>query len=303
MKGVVERIVTKVSADRAGPATAADAVAIEEPLEIRVASDPVAITMRTPGDDARLALGFLLAEGIIQSIADVGSVAHCGRPGDEGFGNVIDVIAAPGVLLDIEKVQASRRGTLTTSACGVCGRRSVDDLLAVCGAVPWGASVDVRVLSASTERLRTAQHNFSRTGGVHAAAALSCEGEVLAAFEDVGRHNAVDKVIGALLSEGLVPSDPSKRLGRGLPPLARDRVPCLLAVSGRASFEIIQKAAVARIPIVASVSAASSLAVDLAHRSQVTLAAFVRSGSFNLYTHPERISGLPGVPSIHTPPR
>lgn len=291
VKGVVERGVTQIG-ERAQARARSDLVAIEEPLEIRVATEPVAITMRTPGDDERLALGFLLSEGIIHSIDDVGSVVHCGRPGDEGFGNVIDVTAAPGVTLDVDKVQASRRGTLTTSACGVCGRRSVDDLLAVCGQVPFNGTVEVRIVAAATERLRDVQRNFSHTGGVHAAAALNASGEVLAAFEDVGRHNAVDKVVGALLSERLVPMDPFSRLAKGREPLSPDRIPVILAVSGRASFEIVQKATVARIPIVASVSAASSLAVDLAQRSRVTLAAFVRGGALNVYSHPGRIAGM-----------
>ncbi len=291
VKGVAERGVTQIGG-HAGASTRSDWVAIEEPLEIRVATEPVAITMRTPGDDERLALGFLLSEGIIRSIDDVGSIAHCGRPGEEGFGNVIDVTAAPGVSLDVDKVQASRRGTLTTSACGVCGRRSVDDLLSICGEVPFGGTVDVRVIAGATERLRDVQRNFSRTGGVHAAAALNASGEVLAAFEDVGRHNAVDKVVGALLSERVLPLDLFGRLAQRQEPPAPNRVPALLVVSGRASFEIVQKATVARIPIVASVSAASSLAIDLAKRSRVTLAAFVRGGGLNVYTHPDRISGL-----------
>jgi FdhD protein len=268
-----------------------DWIAVEEPLEIRVATEPVAITMRTPGDDALLALGFLLSEGIIRSIDDVGSVAHCGRPGEEGFGNVIDVTAAPGVSLDVDKVQATRRGTLTTSACGVCGRRSVDDLFAICGLVPPGPILDLHVVASGTERLRNAQHNFSQTGGVHAAAALNAQGDILAAHEDVGRHNAVDKVVGALIQKRLVSAESAIRLGNR-PAIAADSAPALLVVSGRASFEIVQKATVARIPIVASVSAPSSLAIDLAQRSGITLAGFVRHGSLNAYTHPERIAGL-----------
>ncbi len=288
LKGVVEREVTQMGGDR--PAVAKrDSIAIEEPLEIRVATEVVAITMRTPGDDARLAVGFLLSEGIVRSIDDIGSVAHCGRPGDEGFGNVIDVTPAPGVSLDVEKVQATRRGTLTTSACGVCGRRSVDDLLAICGVVPFGAPIDLRVLASATERLRETQRNFSQTGGVHAAAALNAEGEMLAAFEDVGRHNAVDKVVGALVFDGLVAAESAIRVAGHRVPL-RDRAPAVLVVSGRASFEIVQKATMARIPVVASVSAASSLAIDLAQRSRVTLAAFARGGNLNVYTHPERIA-------------
>src|SRR5205823_14865975 len=126
---------------------------------------------------------------------DVSAVAHCGHLGDEGYGNAIDVTAAPGLVLEIEKVQASRRGTLTTSACGVCGRASIDDLLARCGRLPESAAIAGSLVAEATERLRGLQPNFARTGGVHAAAAFSASGEVLASAEDVGRHNAVDKVV------------------------------------------------------------------------------------------------------------
>jgi FdhD protein len=287
MKGVTERTVTKIANRERG--ARADAVAVEEPLEIRVAGEAVAITMRTPGDDARLAVGFLFAEGILRSIDDLGSVVHCGRPGDEGYGNVIDVSAAPGVALDVDKVQASRRGTLTTSACGVCGRRSVDDLVALCGRLPPDGIFELSVLATATERLAVAQRNFSQTGGTHAAAALNAQGEVLAAFEDVGRHNAVDKVVGELVMKRWVARD--RELRPSAVP-APEHAPALLVVSGRASFEIVQKATVARIPVIASVSAASSLAIDLANQSGITLAGFVRGGGLNVYTHPERIRGL-----------
>jgi FdhD protein len=268
MKGVGQRKVRRVRPG-APPVDELDPVAIEEPLEIRVAQDPVAVTMRTPGDDARLTVGFLFAEGIIRGVDDVSSVAHCGRPGDEGYGNVIEVTAAPGLVLEIEK---SRRGTLTTSACGVCGRTSIDDLLKRCGPVPAGAPLPVERVAAAVEKLRDLQPNFAKTGGVHAAAAIDATGAVLASAEDVGRHNAVDKVVGALLH--------GKKLGQA----------ALLAVSGRASFEIVQKAAMARIPIVASVSAASSLAIDLAEKTGIALATFTRDGAFNLCTHPERVT-------------
>jgi len=261
-----------------------DDVAVEEPLEIRIHGDPVATTMRTPGEDRLLALGFLFSEGILRSRDDVSSVAHCGHPGEEGYGNVIEVTPSPGARIELEKVSASRRGTLTTSACGVCGRRSVEDLVAACGTVGFDAlRVPAARIAQAPESLRKAQTNFARTGGVHAAAALSLEGELLAAFEDVGRHNAVDKVVGALLLGNRVGTPFSS------PPVEDARRAVLLMVSGRASFEIIQKAAVARIPLVASVSAASSLAVDLARRTGVTLATFVRDGHFNLFSHPERI--------------
>jgi FdhD protein len=266
-------------------APALDTVAVEEPLEIRVAGEPVAVTMRTPGDDARLALGFLFAEGVIRSIDDVGTVAHCGVPGEEGYGNVLDVRPGPGVALDPDHLLLSRRGTLTTAACGVCGRRSIADLVARCGRLPEGPAVPVQVLLQATQGLREQQAIFARTGGTHAAAALSIRGEVLASFEDIGRHNAVDKVLGLLLA--------GRRIGAGALP---GEAPAVLAVSGRASFEMVQKAAVARVPILASVSAASSLAIDLARATGLTLAAFVRGRSLNVYAGPERIEGWqPGL--------
>lgn len=283
-RGVAWRTVRRFG-DTGPGAPEEDAVAVEEPLEIRVGGDTVAVTMRTPGEDRRLAVGFLFSEGILRSVDDVGSLFHCGRPGEEGYGNVLEVVPAAGVVLEVERVAASRRGTLTTAACGVCGRRSVEDLLTVCAPLPPGPPVSAAVVARATERLRDVQRNFERTGGVHAAAALDEAGEVLAAFEDVGRHNAVDKVVGALVLEGVVRSPRAVGGGAKAP-----RVPRVLAVSGRASFEIVQKAAMARIPVVASVSAASSLAIELAERSGVTLATFVRGGRFNVYTHPERLA-------------
>jgi len=259
---------------------ATDAVAVEEPLEIRVAGDAVAITMRTPGADAQLAAGFLYSEGIIRSLDDLGTLSHCGRLDEEGYGNVLDVIPAPGVHLDLERVQATRRGTLTTAACGVCGRRSVDDLLALVAALPLVERIPRQLVAAAPELLRAAQGNFDRTGGTHAAAILAVNGSTLAVHEDVGRHNAVDKVVGTLLLQA--------RLGSPRAPVAGPAA-AVLVVSGRSSFEMVQKAAMARIPVLASVGAASTLAIDLAQRAGVTLAAFVRSGTFNVYSHPERL--------------
>jgi len=261
---------------------ATDAVAIEEPLEIRIAGDAVAITMRTPGADAQLAAGFLYAEGIIRSMDDLGTLSHCGRVGEDGYGNVLDVIPAPGAHLDLERVQATRRGTLTTAACGVCGRRSVDDLLALVSPLSVVERIPRRLVATSPELLRAAQATFSRTGGTHAAAILAADGSTLAVHEDIGRHNAVDKVVGTLLLAG--------RLGNPRSPVA-SLPPAVLVVSGRSSFEMVQKAAMARIPVLASVGAATTLAIDLATRAGVTLAAFVRSGTFNLYSHPERLVG------------
>ncbi|MCI0670056.1 MAG: formate dehydrogenase accessory sulfurtransferase FdhD [Myxococcaceae bacterium] len=279
---LTSRPVLRVTAGECGP-HGEDSVAVEEPLEIRVAGEPVAITMRTPGDDARLAVGFLFSEGIVRSIDDVGTVAPCGRPGDEGYGNVVDVTPAPGVVLDVERVETSRRGTLTTAACGVCGRRAVDDLLARCGRVTEATRVPASLVAEAPVILRRTQALFSRTGGVHGAAALGAGGEVLAAFEDVGRHNAVDKVVGELLHTRRIGTHTLERPSPGGPR------PAVLVVSGRASFEMVQKAAMAGIPVVASVSAASSLAVDLAERTGIALATFVRDGRFNLHTHPMRV--------------
>ncbi|MFW5920849.1 MAG: formate dehydrogenase accessory sulfurtransferase FdhD, partial [Polyangiales bacterium] len=272
-KGIAERPVRRLHADGPDAEPEPDTLVVEEPLEIRVAGEPMAITMRTPGDDHRLAVGFLFCEGVIERLADVGGVAHCGRPGDESWGNVVDVVPAPGTVLDPDRLAQSRRGTLTTAACGVCGRRSIDDLLARVERLEAAPQIPREVLAQSTERLRRGQDNFARTGGIHAAAALTEGGEVIVLAEDVGRHNAVDKVVGALLYDGIV--------GHGAAP-DPSRRPGVLVVSGRTSFEIVQKAAVAGIGAVAGVSAPTSLAVDLARRAGITLAGFVRDGRLNL---------------------
>ncbi|MBN4049508.1 formate dehydrogenase accessory sulfurtransferase FdhD [bacterium AH-315-N03] len=266
MQNVTQR---KVSRD--GEEEELDSIAVEEPLEIRVAGDALAITMRSPGEDRFLAVGFLHAEGVIESIADVGSVAHCGRPDEEGFGNVIDVTPGPGVVLDPSKLELSRRGTLTTASCGICGRRSIDDLIGRVGPVGRNVSVARAVIAAAPDRLLESQRAFATTGGVHAAAAHRPDGSVVAHAEDVGRHNAVDKVVGKLLYEATL-----------------EEV-AFLMVSGRVSFEIVQKAAAARVPIVAAVSAPTSLAIDLAERAEITLLAFVRGGRMNVYCHAHRL--------------
>ena len=275
MPGVTERKIRSASAT-ALLDERIDAVAVEEPLEIRLAGEPLAITMRTPGEDRQLALGFLFSEGLIATRADIGSVAHCGRPGEEGYGNTIDLIPGPGAVIDPERMLRSRRGTLTTAACGVCGRRSIDDLMARMPYLEAGPVLGLDLLARSPKILAEAQPHFDRTGGIHAAAALLADGQVAAVAEDVGRHNAVDKVVGALLLGG--------QLGEG-----PGRSPALLVVSGRSSFEIVQKAAMARIPCVASVSAPTSLAIDLADRIGITLAGFVRDGQLNVYTHRSRL--------------
>ncbi len=273
MKGVARREVRRV-ASGVLQAPAEDDVVAEEPLEIRAQGETLAITMRTPGADRELAVGFLFAEGVIESRDDVGRVSHCGRPDQEGYGNTIDVVPGPGVSLDIERLSATRRGTLTTAACGVCGRRSVDDVIARCAALPVEAgAIAADTILAAVEGLRGRQPNFSRTGGIHGAALHDAQGKVLAAFEDIGRHNAVDKVVGALVIGGRVPGSEA----------------ALLVVSGRASYEVVQKASAARVPVIASVSAASSLAVDLARATGITLCGFVRDGKMTVYSHAERI--------------
>lgn len=242
-----------------GGSSAADVVVVEEPLEIRVAGDTVATTMRTPGHDRELALGFLFAEGVLGSRDDVSAIAHCGRTSDEGYGNTIEVTPAPGARLDLDPApRETRRGTIT-AACGVCGRRTIEDLLARAGRVPDGPTIPLAAVALAVSRLRDAQPVFARTGGCHGAALAGFDGVIHAVHEDVGRHNAVDKIVGAELLAGRVP--------------LADRV---LVVSGRVSFEIVQKAAMAKIPAIAAVSAASSLAIETALRTNVMLVGFVR---------------------------
>ncbi len=285
-RGAVRRRMTRVREAGAREGRL-DAVVVEEPLEIQVDGETVATTMRTPGRDADLALGFLFAEGIIAGAGDVGSVAHCGRPGEEGFGNTVPVRSSGGHVIDVDRVLEGRRWTTTTSACGVCGRRTIDDLLARVTPVPPGGRVAPHQVLAAMRRLAAAQPVFARTGGLHAAAALDGAALVEAA-EDVGRHNAVDKVVGALLRRG--------RVGQGG---ALGPPPTLLAVSGRTSFEIVQKAIAAGIACVAGVSAPSSLAVDLAARGGVLLIGFVRAGAFNVYAGEERLLDEPGAAEMH----
>jgi len=272
VKGVGRREVRRIAGGVAQPA-ADDDVVVEEPLEIRAAGETLAVTMRTPGHDRELAIGFLFAEGVIASRDDVSRVAHCGRPDQEGFGNTIDVAPAAGAEFDIERVSLTRRGTLTTAACGVCGRRSVQDVIDRCSVLPEGPPIDASALAAAMDKLRSFQPNFSRTGGIHAAAALDAELTPLAAFEDIGRHNALDKDAGRWLLAGKRPASES-----------------VLVVSGRAGYEIVQKSIAAGIPVLAAVGAPSSLAVALAREFNQTLVGFLRGQRFNVYSAPERLT-------------
>ena len=258
-----------------------DQVVVEEPLEIRISGETLAITMRTPGHDFDLVLGFLWAEGIIRAREDVSSIAHCGRTGTQEKENTVDVKLVPGLrtpLDDIDPPLFARRGTITTSACGVCGRRSIDDLLARFERLADGARLSRAAVTAAVAGLRDRQPIFARTGGCHAASLLTMSSEHVATFEDVGRHNAVDKVVGSRL-RAEVGERPALPLSDHL-----------LVVSGRSSFEIVQKAIAAGIPVVASVSAPSSLAVSLASQANVTLVGFARGDAMTVYTGASRIT-------------
>jgi len=258
---------------------AEDDVAVEEPLEIRVAGEVVGVLMRTPGDDHRLALGWLFSEGLLSSADDVSAVFHCGRADDEGYGNAIEIAPSSSGGIDLSRLDTSRRSFTAGSACGVCGRKAVEDLVQGLPSPEPGYSVSMSEVAARVEELRRNQPVFQATGGAHVAALWARDGSLLAAHEDVGRHNAVDKVVGALL----VARTEARRGGQPVPE------PGLLAVSSRAGLEIVQKAARARVPVVATVSAPTSLAVELARTAGLTLAAFVRGGGMNVYAGAERI--------------
>jgi FdhD protein len=246
-----------------------DAIAVEEPLEIRISEETLAITMRTPGHDRELVLGFLLAEGVIAKASDVSSIAHCGNTGAEARENTIEVTLAPGVRapIDRETGHLARRGTIVSSACGVCGRQSIDDLLARISPIATSTPPARTRIVDAVARLREHQPIFAATGGCHAASLVRFDGTHVATFEDVGRHNAVDKVVGSQVRIHAIP-------------LAEH----VLVVSGRSSFEIVQKATSARIPVVVSVSAPSSLAIDLARRANLTLCGFARGDRLTVYS-------------------
>jgi FdhD protein len=247
-----------------------DVVAGEEPLEIQLGGAPLAVVMRTPGHDEELALGFLVTERVVASPAEVDSVRHARTGADPDTGdNVVRVLLAPGVRVDLD---ALRRNLYASSSCGICGKATIANALASAPPLADASRFEARFFPALPERLRAAQPAFSDTGGLHAAALFAPGGELLVAREDVGRHNAVDKVIGWALREGRLP-------------LAGH----VLLVSGRISYELVQKALVARIPVLAAVSAPSSLAVVLAERARVTLVGFLRGVSFNVYGEMARV--------------
>jgi FdhD protein len=246
---------------------ASDSVAAEEPLELQLDGEPVAVTMRTPvpGQDAELALGFLLGESIIAP-DDVAGVKEC-RAG-EADGGIADVRLLPGR----RAAGGWQRSFYTTSSCGICGKASIDSVLQAADPVGEGPGISVETLFALPGALRSSQHVFERTGGLHGAALFDSAGELVVAREDVGRHNAVDKALGRAAMDGRLPLSEH-----------------VLLVSGRASFEIVQKALLAGVPIVAAVSAPSSLAVRLARDSNMTLVGFLRDDGFNVYAGRERV--------------
>lgn len=250
-----------------------DVLAGEEPLELRVGGKALAVTMRTPGHDVELAHGFLLTEGVLTDREDVLVARYCDGTDDEGRNtyNVLDVVLGPGVAPPEVGVE---RNFYTTSSCGVCGKAALDAVRVRSRFTPGSAdfAVTADVLIGLPKALRDRQRVFAATGGLHAAALFDRAGTLLAVREDVGRHNAVDKVLGWALLEGRVPLYDAG-----------------LLVSGRASFELVQKAALAGVPMLAAVSAPSSLAVDLAAESGVTLVGFLRDSSMNVYTFDDRV--------------
>lgn len=247
-----------------------DVVVEEEPLEIQIQGASVAVLMRTPGHDEELALGFVVTERVVRSVDEVVSVEHCTVvPDPEAEENVIRVRLRDGVDLDLERL---RRNLYASSSCGVCGKATLENALQVAAPLDDDQRFSPKVLYALPDKLRAAQEVFDETGGLHAAGVFSPEGELVVLREDVGRHNAVDKVVGAVLGAG------GSLSGRAL------------LVSGRVSFEIVQKAAAARIPVVAGISAPSSLAVRLAGALGVTLVGFLRGDSMNVYARAERLA-------------
>ncbi|MFO0828773.1 MAG: formate dehydrogenase accessory sulfurtransferase FdhD [Phycisphaerales bacterium] len=248
-----------------GFVAADDLIASEEPLEIRVAGRSMSVTMRTPGADEELAVGFLVGEGVIARREDVEHVRLCERE----TGTLVDVLVCPSVVVDFARLT---RHVFASSSCGVCGIATIDAIRRQFPPLGQGPNVAATTIQSLVDLLHAAQPTFHKTGGLHAAGLFDASGALVVAREDVGRHNAVDKVIGHATLAGLFP--------------LREH---LLVVSGRASFEIVQKALAARIPIVAAVSAPSSLAIDLARESNVTLIGFLREGRFTVYAHPERV--------------
>ena len=244
-----------------------DELAEEEPLEIRVRGRAISVTMRTPGHDAELAAGFLLTEGIIHGPQDVLRMEHCGRNEEQ---NVLNVLLAPEVPVDFERLT---RHVFASSSCGLCGKATIESIQRQFPPIRSDLLVDPELLASLPQKMRAAQETFDRTGGLHAAALFDSDGQMIVLREDVGRHNAVDKVVGHCLLHGTFPMDRH-----------------ILLVSGRSSFEIMQKALAARVPLLAAVSAPSSLAASFAQQSGQTLIGFLRDRRMNIYANAQRIA-------------
>lgn len=262
-----------------------DTLVNEEPLEVRVGDEQFTVTMRTPGADFDLVRGLLLTEGLIESAADVGRMRYCaaGEPG-ESDSNIVNVTLARAPLPS----RRWQRTLMAGSSCGLCGQAAIDALALEVAPVPDTRALPAAVLLSLPALLRARQPLFARTGGLHAVGLFGANGECLCVFEDIGRHNATDKAIGWGVAQGLLPWH------------AEGGEPLTLLVSGRASFEITQKALVARIPIVCAVSAASTLAADLADANNQTLIGFLRDANMTIYTHPERITDA-ALPNAFAP--
>ena len=254
-----------------------DVAAAEEPLDVRLHGRSFAVIMRTPGEDRALAAGFLLSERVIRSADDIGAIEHCRHPDQTKAHHVVDVYLVGDAAAGVRAMLENRRQVIANSSCGVCGRATIDELRAGIAPLTAAWTVDVGVIRQLPDRLRARQSTFDETGGLHGAAIFAIDGALLASAEDVGRHNAVDKSIGALI------------LNEGIPAVAPSG---MLMVSGRVSFEIVQKAWLAGIPVVAAISAPTSLAIELAEEAGITLLGFVREAGLNIYTHAVRVSGV-----------
>lgn len=266
------RAVTVVKVTPAGAVEQLDHAAAEEPLEIRLHDRSFAVIMRTPGADRELTAGFLLSEGVISSLDDVGAIEHCRHPDQPHVHNVVNVFLLGEAAQMLPDKLAERRNVIANASCGVCGRASIDSLKVRVPPIETRASIRREIVQALPNRLRERQPIFDRTGALHAAGIFSVDGACAAIAEDVGRHNAVDKVIGAMMEESRLPLSGYA-----------------LVVSGRTSYEIVQKAWLAGIEIICAVSAPSSLAIELAQEAGITLIGFARGEAFNVYSHAGRV--------------
>ena len=254
-----------------------DAVVTEEPLQLMLDGVPLSVVMRTPGEDIELALGLMFAEGIVRSLDAIGHVRISAESGETASGISVDSSLVESNQIDVQLTEAPRRrperSMLSSSACGVCGAVLIEDLRRDLAQLPAGPTIDPALLPPLVERLRSGQGVFERTGGLHAAGLFSSGGDLICMREDIGRHNAVDKVVGRMLLDGRLP--------------ARDAI---LVVSGRAGYEIVQKSITAGMPLLAAVGAPSSLAVALSREFNQTLVGFLRGERFNVYAAPERLA-------------